>query len=192
MFGSEHREILPRTVNPALVVEHSAAPGAQAAVSAALRDVDAIIVGRSSIMDDALQAAMTCLPPGIQQKLNSCAPQGGGCAQLQKTYVSQTEAQGDTGGTVTFNTFQKPFKLAKLSITAADADAVTISAINVAGQNLLVNGSMNGGVASTANEDGGVAIDGDWVYPGNTITIVYTSTALSAPTAFTLGGLTTP
>jgi hypothetical protein len=151
---------------------------------------DRNVVGAQGILALARQRAAECMPPALRDYVPAgCAPQANGCEDLKIVRQSKSHTAGSAAVDLTFS-FQQPFKLAKLTVRAADADGLTLSAINVAGDNLLKSGNVNGGVFSSSNEESGGEIDGPWVFPGQEIQIVGTFAAVVATASpFTISGV---
>lgn len=151
---------------------------------------DHVVVGAQGILGRAQERAGGCAPPQLRDySPPGCAAPQGGCDEYKIVRQSQSHTAASADVNLTF-TFQQPFKLAKLTVRAADADALTLTEIACAGDNLLKSGPVNGGVFSSANEESGGEIDGPWIFPGQELTIVGTfAAAVATASPFTVSGI---
>lgn len=174
MFEGEARTILPRHESEA---------------------ADRVVVGNNAgILGAALMRAAACLPPDVQQyQAPGCAPGGGTpCEPLGVTRQTQNFPAGAAGSSSTLTyEFERPFKLAMITIPAANADGFTLTSVKAAGVETIANGDVNGGPFSSGNNDSGGAWDAPWVMPGQKLKIGLTTTpVLAAAVPITVTGAT--
>lgn len=182
MFGHEERTILPRED------ESDARPRY-------MHNGSDAVVG-TDMLARAQQRAMACAPDAIRSYASTmgqdCARGGGvsgDCGDYPISRVTQNTGASGTTFALTYS-FQRPFKGAKLTLPSAKADDFTFSSIKVAGEELLRNGSINGGPFSSGNEESGGELDMPWVYPGQNIVLTGTvGTAFAAANAVTIAGI---
>jgi hypothetical protein len=151
---------------------------------------DRNVVGAQGILNRAVDRAAGCAPPQLRDYAPpGCAAPASGCDEYKIVRSSLSHTAAATAVDLTF-TFQQPFKLAKLTVRAADADSLNITEISVAGDNLLKSGPVNGGIFSSANEESGGEIDGPWMFPGQELRVVGTfAAAVATASPVTVSGI---
>ena len=178
MFGSEAREIVPRH-------EEESAPRVRVA------EQSGAVVGSDGILQNAIMRAAQCAPAYVQNYPGSsqCGPASMECPGFRITRLSKNTTANSAVIDLTYK-FNRPFKLAKLTIPSAQADATTLTSIKVAGEEILRDGSINGGPFSSGNEESGGEIEGPWLEAGLDLTIAGSfAAAPAAAQAFTVAGV---
>jgi hypothetical protein len=154
---------------------------------------DRVVVGQGgSILANALMRAAACLPPNLQGYEQPCGPQANACEQLGVTRQTQNVDAATAAGTSTLLTyeFERPFKLAMITVKASLADDFTLTSLKAAGDEMIKNGEINMGPFSSANLDGGGAYDAPWVMPGQKLKLTVRNATLvgAADVPFTVTG----
>lgn len=146
------------------------------------RERSAAVVGAQGILENAIQRAAACAPAYIRDMPGTACgvPSDGACGQYRLARLSKDTTANSAAISLTYK-FNRPFKLAKLTIPSGVASTASLTSIKVAGEELLRDGAVNGGPFSDANEESGGEIDGPWLDPG--LELVITGTFSAAPAA---------
>ncbi len=156
------------------------------------REQSGAVVGSQGILENAIARAAACAPQFIRDMpQNSCGAPGvdGNCGPYRISRQSQNTTANSAVIALSY-TFNRPFKLAKLTIPSGVASTATLTSIKVAGEELLRDGSVNGGPFSDANEESGGEMEGPWLEAGLALTITGTFSAAPATAqAITVAGV---
>lgn len=156
------------------------------------REVSGAVVGSQGILENAIARAAACAPQFIRDMPQASCGVGspdGNCGPYRISRQSANTTANSAVISLSY-TFNRPFKLAKLTIPSGVASTATLTSIKVAGEELLRDGSVNGGPFSDANEESGGEMEGPWLEAGLALTITGTFSAAPATAqAITVAGI---